>query len=49
MGRDTHKSPTAPATGTDDPLTELLQRGSRQLLRQAVEVELQSFLEGYGD
>jgi len=49
MGQDTHDSPTAPATGTDDPLTELLQRGSRQLLRQAVEVELQSFLEGYGD
>jgi len=47
MGQDTHESPTAPATGTDDPLTELLQRGARELLRQAVEAELQSFLEGY--
>jgi transposase-like protein len=49
MGQDTHESPTAPATGTDDPLTELLQRGARELLRHAVEAELQSFLESYSD
>jgi len=49
LGQDTHKSPTTPATGTDDPLTALLQRGARELLRDAVEAELQSFLEGYSD
>jgi len=31
MGQDTHESPTAPATGTDYPLTELLQRGARRI------------------
>jgi len=36
-------------TGTDDPLAALLQRGARELLRHAVEAELQSFLQGYRD
>lgn len=33
----------------EDPLTELLRRGARQLIEQAVEAELQAFLATYAD
>lgn len=31
-----------------DPLTELLCRGARELIQQAVEAELSAFMEGFG-
>ncbi|HET7314490.1 MAG TPA: IS256 family transposase, partial [Salinisphaera sp.] len=43
MDYDTHEPETRPATDVDDPLTDLLRRGARDLLRQAVEAELQTF------
>jgi transposase-like protein len=49
MGQDTHEPDTTPAAGIEDPLTELLRRGARDLLKQAVEAELQSFLDRYSD
>lgn len=49
MDKDTHDDSTAPATGVDDPLTELLRRGARDLLKQAVEAELHTFLEEFAD
>ena len=49
MDQDTHESSIAPAAGVEDPLTELLQRGARDLIRQAVEAELQGFLASYQD
>lgn len=45
MTNDTDYDPVAPAEGTEDPLTELLRRGARDLLKQAVEAELQALLE----
>jgi len=33
----------------EDPLTELLRAGARQLLEQAVEAELEAFLAGYAE
>ena len=35
--------------GSIDPLTELLRTGARQLLQQAIEIELQEQLAGYTD
>jgi hypothetical protein len=32
-----------------DPLNELLRKGARELIQQAVEAELAAFLEGYRD
>jgi len=32
-----------------DPLTEMLRKGARELIQQAVEAELAAFLEGYQD
>lgn len=49
MENDTHDSTTRPATETDDPLTTLLRRGARDLLRQAVETELQAFLDDHAE
>ena len=36
-----------PASGEEDPLTEVLRRGARRLLCEAVEAELESFLSEY--
>lgn len=49
MEYDTHEPEPRPATGVDDPLTDLLRRGARDLLRQAVEAELQTFLDDTAD
>ena len=40
------RQPDLPA---DDPLTSLLQQGARQLIAQAVEAELQAYLEQHRD
>jgi len=49
MDHDTHEFPDSPDDATEDPLTELLRRGARDLLKQAVEAELQSFLDSHAD
>lgn len=49
MDHDTYEPGAAPVPGSKDPLTEVLRRGARDLLKQAVEAELQAFLEGHGD
>lgn len=49
MEYDTHELETRPATDVDDPLTDLLRRGARDLLRQAVEAELHTFLDDTSD
>jgi len=49
MDHDTHGQSTAPDPESADPLTELLRRGARDLLRQAVEAELQVFLGDHAD
>ena len=47
MSKDTIVEFGTPATSNEDPLTELLQRGARQLIAAAVEAELSEFLKGY--
>lgn len=47
MTNDTHDSTQAPTDKVDDPLTDLLRRGARDLLKQAVEAELQTFLDDH--
>lgn len=49
MDEDTHDNATKPATELSDPLTQLLRRGARDLLKQAVESELQAFLSDYAE
>jgi len=48
MSDDTVISFTAPGQ-IDDPLTEVLRSGARQLLEQAIEAELEAFLAAYAD
>ena len=43
MAHDTTDIPNGP----EDPLTDLLRRGARDLIKQAVEAELQTFMETY--
>jgi len=43
------KQIAAPVQKIDDPLTELLRNGARDLIRQAVEVELTAMLSDYED
>ncbi|PYG04533.1 hypothetical protein D893_00331, partial [Thioalkalivibrio sp. ALE21] len=45
MAHDTTDLPNGP----EDPLTELLRRGARDLIKQAVEAELQTFMETYAE
>lgn len=45
MDNDTHESETRPKTGIDEPLTDLLRCGARDLLKQVVEAGLQSVLD----
>ncbi|WP_038036820.1 transposase, partial [Thioalkalivibrio sp. ALE20] len=45
MAHDTTDIPNGPA----DPLTDLLRRGARDLIKQAVEAELQTFMERYAE
>ena len=47
MSKDTIVGFRTPASGTEDPLTELLQQGARQLIAAAVEAELAGFLQDY--
>ena len=47
MSKDTIVEFRTPATSHEDPLTELLQRGARQLIAAAVEAELAEFLQSY--
>jgi transposase-like protein len=47
MSKDTIVEFRTPATSDGDPLTELLQRGARQLIAAAVEAELAEFLQSY--
>ncbi len=49
MDHDTDGPSAAPDPESADPLTELLRRGARDLLRQAVEAELQAFLDQHAD
>ena len=49
MGQDTHEPTRGPVPEAEDPLTELLRRGARDLLMQAVEAELQAFPGDYAD
>ena len=44
MSNDTLKTVAKPEESLKDPLTELLRNGARELIRQAVESELISFL-----
>ena len=39
--------PIARRDEATDPLTEMLRKGARELIQQAVEAELAAFLEGY--
>ncbi len=45
MAHDTTEHPNGP----EDPLTDLLRRGARDLIQQAVEAELQTFMERYAE
>lgn len=47
MSKDTIVEFRTPASGHEDPLTELLRRGVRTLIATAVEAELAEFLQGY--
>ena len=49
MSQGTDIRELMPEADAQDPLSELLRRGARQLLQQAVEAELESFLERYRD
>jgi transposase-like protein len=49
MDHDTHGPEATPDPEPADPLTELLRRGARDLIKQAVEAELQAFLDQYCD
>lgn len=49
MSNDTHEATDTPVAQVEDPLTELLRRGARDLLKQAVEAELQAFLDDHRD
>ena len=49
MAYDTTAIASGPANTPDDPLTELLRRGARDLIKQAVEAELQTFMETYAE
>ena len=47
MCNDNLQTLSQPDQSADDPLTSLLQQGARQLIAQAVEAELQVYLEQY--
>jgi len=49
MDHDTHGPEATPEPESADPLTELLRRGTRNLIKQAAEAELQAFLDQYCD
>ena len=49
MTNDTRQTANEPATAPEDPLTELLRRGARDLIKQAVEAELQTFMDAHAD
>ncbi len=48
MGEDTVVEFRQPGSIEEDPLTEVLRAGARQLLVQAVEAEVTSFVEAHG-
>lgn len=47
MSHDTIQTAKGPAPSPEDPLTELLRRGARELIHQAVEAELQTYMDTY--
>jgi transposase-like protein len=47
--REPFTFPTQAASSVDDPLTDILQRGARQLLAQAVEAEVAAWVEARSD
>ncbi len=49
MREDTVVQLRQPGTFSEDPLTEILRRGARRLLAQAVEMEVTAFVEGHAD
>ena len=49
MTEDTDSQSCAPVDPAQDPLSELLRRGARDLIRQAVEAELQAFLDAHNE
>ncbi len=49
MDNDTDEAGSGPVPETGDALTEVLRRGARDLLKQAVEAELQAFLGDHAD
>ena len=49
MNNDTHECDAGPVPETGDALTEVLRRGARDLLKQAVEAELRAFLDDHAE
>ena len=49
MRKDNLTGIKKPETFIDDPITQVLQKGARELLAKALEVEINSFLEQYSD
>lgn len=49
MDNDTHEAVAGPVPETGDALTEVLRRGARDLLKQAVEAELRAFLDDHAE
>lgn len=49
MDNDTHECDAGPVPETGDALTEVLRRGARDLLKQAVEAELRAFLDDHAE
>ena len=49
MSQDNRNEAANPEVEAEDPLTELLGRGARDLIKQAVEAELATFLDQYRD
>jgi len=47
MNKDTVVDLRKPGEGVEDPLTEMLRNGARRLIAEAVEAELEGFLEEY--
>ena len=47
LGRDNVIEFKRPAKSFNDPLTEIIRNGAREILKEALEVEIQSFVEQY--
>ena len=49
MSKDTVSNCEKPETFIDDPLTDILRKGARKLLAEALDVEIEIFLSHYAD